>query len=188
VTTETDALASALGALAEAVRAAYSAPGDAIRVLSSLAAFTATSPSSTAPIGKAITATVTATAALCRRAALTSLARACAAYQPTSYDDALAVRDLAADLMDTEAETAADGGDLATFDALRALRAAVVADLTTRGAQLPRLTTFSFPQSLPVLALAYRIYGDTRRADDLMARVDPPNPAFMPWQFRALIS
>ena len=40
--------------------------------------------------------------------------------------------------------------------------------------------------SLPALTLAYQIYGDTTRADDLIARADPSHPALMPLAFVAL--
>ena len=121
------------------------------------------------PIGQAVYTTSWATAALCRRAALVSLARACADFAPTSYDDAVEIRDDVADALDAESQVAADAGDVDTYLALRALRTAVVDDLTTRGAQLPRLATFTRAASLPALTLAYQIYGDTTRADDLVA-------------------
>jgi len=41
---------------------------------------------------------------------------------------------------------------------------------------------------MPALAIAYRLYADATRADDLIARVDPPNPNFMPTRFEALSS
>ena len=66
--------------------------------------------------------------------ALGSLAWACADFVPTSYDNAVGVRDSVAELIDAEAETAADAGDVDSCRALRGLRTAVVDDLTTRGA------------------------------------------------------
>ena len=128
----------------------------------------------------------TATAALCRRAALTALCRACANYQPTSYDDAAAVRKAVTAPLDAEVTFAADAGDNATFVAFRTLRAAVVLDLVTRGSLLPRVTTVVRRAPLPSLALAYSLYGDASRSDDLLARVDPPHPAFFPLSFTAL--
>lgn len=182
----TDALAAGLDALAEAVRAACDDPVDAIRLLSDMAAYQAETPPSAAPLGQAVTAAATVTAALCRRAALASLARACAAYEPVSYEDAIAVRDAVADLMDAESQVAADAGDLNAYAALRALRAAVVRDLTVRAAQLPRLVVVTRRAPLPAAVIAYQLYGDATRADDLVRRVDPPHPSFMPLTFTAL--
>ena len=65
--------------------------------------------------------------------ALASLARACAQLEPTSYDNAVGIRDSVAELIDAEAETAADAGDVDSCRALRDLRTAAVDDLATRG-------------------------------------------------------
>ena len=66
------------------------------------------------------------------------------------------------------------------------MRAAAVDLLTTLGALLPRLVTITTPAPMPALALAYALYGDTTRVDDLIARADPPHPAWMPTAFKAL--
>ncbi|MBV9776717.1 MAG: hypothetical protein JO143_06680 [Acetobacteraceae bacterium] len=154
-----DVLAAGLNALTESVRAACNDPAEAIRLLYGLAAYAPPPAVSHAtPIGLAVYAAAAATAALCRRAALASLARACADFAPTSYDDAVAIRD-----------DVADAGDVDTYRALRDLRTAVVNDLTTRGAQLPRLAAFTRRASLPALTLADQLYADTTRADDLVA-------------------
>jgi len=60
---------------------------------------------------------------LCQRVALASLARACADFAPTPCDDAVAVRDDVANVLDAEAQGAADGGDTATCLAPRSSRA-----------------------------------------------------------------
>jgi len=141
---------------------------------------------STAPIGLAITGLQTAVAALCRRAALTSLARACADYTPTSSDDALGVCVLVVDLFDAEIQVAADAADDASYQALRQLRTSVVSDLVTRAAQLPSLVLVQTPVPMPALALAYRLYRDATRADDLTARSGAQHPAFLPVEFKVL--
>jgi prophage DNA circulation protein len=169
-------LASAVQASVAALAATCADPADAVRLLASLAAFA--EPSVTAvsgPIGD-----------LHRRALATALARAGALYQPSSHDDAVAVRGLVAGALDTEIEVAGDSGEDATFDALRALRAAVVQDLASRGAALAPLATFTLGAALPSLALANRLYRDATRADELVAEADPVNPLFMPPSFRAL--
>ena len=173
-------------ALTEAVRNAANSPADEIRQLSALAATTTTPIVSTAPIGQAMATVQTAVGAVCRRAALGSLARACAAYVPSSYDDAVTVRGQVSALLDDEIVVAADAGDIASYGALRALRTAVIDDLTTRGAQLPRLVTVTRNAPLPALLLAWQLYQDSGRADDLTDRADPIHPAFMPTSFQAL--
>lgn len=186
MTTATDALAAGVQALPEALRGAATDPADQIRLLSGLAAFQATGSVGTGDLGLARAAVQEAASALCRRAALSSLARACAAYQPSSYDDAVAVIQTVVPLFDAEVTAAADAGDLASSQALRDERTAVVADLTARGADLPRLIQISFNAPLPALTIAYRLYRDASRAMDLIARNDPPHPNFVASPMEAL--
>lgn len=186
MTAATDNLSAGLFALTEAVRGACADPADAVRLLSELAGYAPAVAIAAAPIGAAIAAIQSATASLARRAALASLALACADYQPTSQDDALAVRADVTALLDAEIIAAADAGDGTSYAALRTLRAAVIADLTTRGAQLPRLTLVTSPVPMPSLVLSYRLYGDASRADELTARAGAPASLFLPTEFRAL--
>lgn len=102
-----------------------------------------------------------------------------AATYPSSNDvmTALAVFDSA---MDAAQEWTADNGLPAMYQALLALGAAVSRDLTTRAAPLPRLTSYSFPRGTTSHALAYRLYGDASRCDELRAEGHVIHPAFMP--------
>ena len=180
------ALADAAVALAAQVVAATPNPADAIRVLAPMAAFADTDPVPGSAIGQALATVRDGASALMRRAALSAMARAMAAYTPPSATEAAVLRDRVAALLDTESVTAADNGDDQSYLALRELRAAVVADLTARGAALAPLAVFRFGASLPALALAERLYGDAGRADELVREVNPPHPAFMPREFTAL--
>ena len=175
-----DTLPPAIAALTEAVRMAAVNPADAIRCLSSLTSFRPPIPSPVSPVSSARAQTIVAVAALCRQAALSSLARACADYQPTSYDDAAAVRASVAALFDAEIVAAADAAQDGVYLALRQLRTAVVADLTTRGALLPRLLAVTTQGPLSTLELAYKLYGDASRADEIAQRTDAPHPGFLP--------
>jgi len=177
VSAGTDALASGIAAMTEAVRNACADPADAVRLLSGLAAFAPADP--TSPPQAAM-------AALCRQSALVSLARACATCQPTSYDDAVAIRAGVAALFDAAALDAADAGQGALYGSLRALRNAVVVDLNARAALLAQLRTVTTPTPTPSLVLAYALYGDAARADDLTARSGAPHPGFLPTSFQAL--
>lgn len=145
-----------------------------------------TTPAGLDAVSLAVARAATVSAALCRRAALVALCRACAAYQPTSYDDAQGLQAQATGLLDAEILLAADAGDDASYAALRALRTAVARDLGARGADLAPLRDFAFGAMLPAPVLAYRLYRDATRTDELVARVDPAHPAFMPATFRAL--
>ncbi len=193
MTVATDAFAGSAAALMEAVRAVAADPADQIRLLAPLATFGldaqgSPAPAAGNPLSAAIAVAVTATSALMRRTALFSLALATAAYQPTSFDDAAALTQQVSALFDAEILLAADAGDDLSYSALREVRAAIVADLAARGANLPHLVTVATPAPLPALALAYRLYGDATRADDLITRADPIHPGFMPTSFLALAS
>lgn len=170
----------AVQALATSILTVSSTPGDALRGLATLAAFTPT-----AAVGAgAIVAD--ASADMFRRSAAAALAIAGSKYQPQSSDDAVGVRTKVLAVLDNEITIAGDQLEDGVFAALRALRAQAVQDLNARGAQLPTLVEVSIPSSLPALALAQRLYRDATRADELVSRVVPIHPAFMPRAFTAL--
>lgn len=180
--------ASGVSAVTEALRAAATSPVDQVRLLTALADFYPGAAASTAPIGAAIATAQTAAGALCRRSALVSLCLACADYQPYSSQDALTLRDSVSALLTAEMTVAADAGDVNSYEGLRDLRTAVIRDLTDRAALLPEQVTVETAAPMPSLAEAYRLYQDASRSDDLIARVNPIHPAFMPTEFQALSS
>ena len=155
-----------------AVSAAARSPADALRAFRVLGS---------APGASAV-------AVLCRRLAVVALAQSSSRYAPTSHDDAQATLASVTDALDAEIQAAGDAGDDASYGALRRLRVAVVADLTARGASLAPLATFTFGEPLPALVLAQLIYQDAPRADELVRRVDPVHPLFMPTEIRVLAS
>jgi prophage DNA circulation protein len=184
----TDMLA-ALAALVEAMRAGMTDPAGQVRVLLGLAGFTfEDGAGGVVGLGAAMAAMRDAMAASCRRAALISLARASAAYQPVSYDDAAALRAVLSAALDAEITAAGDAGDDAAYGALKTLRSAVVRDLTVRGASLPSVVTVVLGQPMPALATAQRLYRDASRADEIVAEAGAPHPAFCPVSFRVLTS
>lgn len=107
-----------------------------------------------------------ALAALTRRAAVIEAAQASSAIRFDSYNQAAAIRDELAERLDIEAEAASEP----VYAALAALRVAVVRDITTRGADLARVSESSLPATLPALVASYRIYGDATRDADLVSR------------------
>ncbi|MDN7814916.1 DNA circularization protein [Burkholderia vietnamiensis] len=184
----TSTFAAAAQGVATAVLAAAPAPSDAIRLLTSLASFQPSTPTTASAIGTGMATMQSACGDLFRRAAIGSAAIAASQYQPTSADDATAVRNALTTLIDSEIEVAGNQGEDQTYGALRSLRAAVVQDLNKRGAGLASIRTFNMKAGLPALALAHRLYRDAGRADELVAQVNPVHPAFMPLSFRALSS
>jgi prophage DNA circulation protein len=104
---------------------------------------------------------------LVRTTALAESARAAAGLGFDSYDAAVALRDGLTDAID---ELLLVTTDDTAFDALRTMRAAVVADITARGADLSRLVRYTPGATMPVLVLAQRLYSDVTQAGDVLAR------------------
>jgi len=176
-------------AVTQALSTAIVNPGDAIRLFGLLSTYTPNF--SIAGSGQTQSAQViaeAAVAAMLRRAAIGAIARAAASYVPSSYDDAVAVRNQITGFIDSEILIAGDNGDDSTYVAMRALRQSVVAVLTASGANLAHLQTFSLKASLPSLVVANRLYQDASRGDQLVDQCNPIHPAFMPTQFQALAS
>lgn len=136
-----------------------------------------------------------AQAAVCRRAALIEAARLACRAEVTTYDQAVALRDDLAARLDDEAAglvpaptgNAAPAQGIAEvseeiYQALTTLRVALVRDLTLRSVTAPRITRAVLPTTLPALVAAYRIHGDARRADELIARNPKQirHPGFVP--------
>ncbi|WP_321810069.1 DNA circularization protein [Burkholderia sp. BCC1985] len=181
-----DGFTAAVQGVTTAVLAATSDPSDSIRLLSALSTFTPSAVTTNSVIGSAMGSMQTACSSLFRRASIGAVAQASASYQPTSSDDAARVRDFVTGMIDAEMTIAGDNGEDETYDALSTLRGAVVADLNKRGAGLASIEAFEFPEPMPSLALAARIYRDPTRADELVAQANPVHPAFMPTSFKAL--
>jgi prophage DNA circulation protein len=167
--------------LSASVLAAAPTPGDALRGLSALLVV----PTQSGLAGAALLMQTAASDVL-RRSAVIAMARAGAAYQPISSDDAVAVRGQVLAAIDGEITVAGDQGDDDVYTALRALRANVVGDLNTRGASLPTLVTVRTAATVPALALAQRLYRDPSRTDEIVGRAGPVHPAFMPLTFKTL--
>jgi prophage DNA circulation protein len=195
-------MVGALAAVVEAMRTGMADPADQVRVLLSLPGFNiqdsaggpislsdGAAPSCDAVgIGAAMAAMRGAMVAACRRAVLVSLARASASYQPVSYEDAASLRLALTAALDSEITAAGNSGEDATYGALKTLRAAVVQDLTARGASLPSVVTVVLGLPMPALAIAQRLYCDASRSDEITARAGAIHPAFCPVGFQALTS
>lgn len=122
----------------------------------------------------------TAQTALIRRSVAAEFSRTVSQITPVSRDDARALRDETALLLDDAALDAADQGDDTSYKALMTLRAAVVNDLTARGAALAPLVSITPDAELSSLFWAYDLYEDLARADEIVARNSVIHPAFIP--------
>lgn len=103
-------------------------------------------------------------------------ATATASKEYVTADDALADREAVVSALDT-IEPAADD---VVFQSLSGLRKAVVTDLTSRGAELPRVRTVTLPSTIPALVAAYRIHGDASRDEEIVARNRIRHPGRVP--------
>ena len=77
-------------------------------------------------------------------------------------------------------ETAADAMDQASFAGLIALDASITNFLVTTARPLPRMIGYQFGTPLPSLVIAYRLYQDASRADQVVAENKVVHPAFCP--------
>lgn len=181
-------MAAYLTASLDALFGAIADPADALRIFTGLAQFSPSGSAGSSPLSLAIQTAENAASGFCRRSALVYVARASARYQPWSADDAAVLRETLTGLFDREIVAAGDDGDDAAYDALRAVSGSVVRDLNARGAALPPLKDVSLNANLPSLVLAQRLYRDPSREAELVFEANPPHPAFMPVEFKALAS
>lgn len=141
-----------------------------------------------APLGQAENRLIKATTALCRRAALKSLCVAIANWQADSWDEVSVMRSKVSDLFNNEILIATDEKNMQTVNALRALRVKVLESLACAAGSVPHLRTVTRTASLPALQLAQQLYADGSRASELIKRVNPIHPAFMPTEIEVLSS
>ncbi|CAI3945600.1 hypothetical protein [Commensalibacter papalotli (ex Botero et al. 2024)] len=141
-----------------------------------------------APLGQSENNLIKATSAICRRAALTGLCKAIANWQADSWDEVLDVRAKVSKLFNNEILIATDDKNMQTVNALRTLRAKVLECLMNAAGSVPHLRTVTRTATLPALQLAQQLYADGNRASELIKRVKPVHPAFMPTEIEVLSS
>jgi hypothetical protein len=96
-----------------------------------------------------------------------------------SREDANAMKLKMNDAFAPMEEIAADDMDQMTYQALVRLRAAITFFLIETARPLPRMLRFQFGTVLPTLVMAYRLYSDAARADELRMENKVVHPAFM---------
>lgn len=172
--------ADAVFAAVDDLRQACAAPFEAIRLLVGLSTFDAVTHGGADPVGLMIDDLAENASVLMRRICGISLATATADYIPTSLQNATMIRDIVADVLDRLETEAADRFEDLSAKAMDNIRIAVIADLNERGGKTTPVVTHTYNQQQPALVLAYRLYQDAARAEELLARNDPPHPSWMP--------
>lgn len=112
-----------------------------------------------------------------RMAAVMEASRVASTLDFTSYDEAVTVRSELADTLDALAQSAGVSDEV--YEALVALRASMVRDITSRGADLARVVSYTPALTLPALVLAHQLYGDATRDADIVARNRVRHPGFL---------
>jgi prophage DNA circulation protein len=183
-------LSGAVNDVVRAVRLAVPSPPDAVRVLSALLSVqTVPSAANRSAVKNYQNGPILINVALSdliRRAVCVGLVRATSTYQPTSYDDAMALQSLVIASLEPEMIIAGDAGHDGSYQALERLKSMCVQDLRQRGASLAKLVMVNTIVPQPALVLAHRLYNDAGRDVELTRRADATHPAFMPVQFLAL--
>lgn len=117
---------------------------------------------------------------LVRLGAAAEAAGAAAVLDFESYQEADATRAELVAVLDGLLEDALLADEL--YDPVRALRAATVRDITSRGADLARSLPYTPRTTLPALVIAHQVYGDATRDLELVARNAISHPSFVPGQ------
>lgn len=116
---------------------------------------------------------------LARQAAASGAVRAAARNAWESYGDAVQAREAIAATID---ELADEEGELSdpVYRALVLLRSRLVRAVPPPDEQLPRVRRLALAASLPAVALAYRLYDDVGRDEEIARRNHVAHPLFVP--------
>lgn len=131
---------------------------------------------SAAPARQQSAGNAVALAALVRQGALLAAVDVASASTWPVLDDAAAARDSLTAALDREAYAAGD--DL--FAALQVARTAAYQDITARSRGAARLRTVAPLSLTPAVVLAYDIYDDALRGDEIVTRNKVAHPGFLP--------
>lgn len=143
----------------------------AIAEAAKAAVVTQTTVSTPIPVGAGRAATAVQTSALASNVRTT--------LTPTVYDSyqaAIKVREELVDRIDAESEATPDDEVYVT---LSDLRTSVVQAVPNPEQDLARIVQYVPKETLPSLLVAYQIYGDAGRADEITTRNGPRHPGFL---------
>lgn len=93
-----------------------------------------------------------------------------------SYQEAIEVREALVDRLDAESETTTSDS---VYMVISDFRTSVVQAVPSQEQDLPRLVQYVPPATLPSLLVAYQLYGDAGRADEIAKRNSPRHPGFL---------
>ncbi len=114
---------------------------------------------------------------LIQQLAVIGAARAVAGVEFTNMDDAIKLRSQLSEALD---ELMA-GADEDFYPSVWALRCSVIADIDARAMNLPHVVEITLPIVQPVLNLAYDLYEDVDRAEEIVARnINIIHPGMVP--------
>jgi prophage DNA circulation protein len=173
------ALGSALAGLVSGLSGLVTMPNDALAMLRGMFGFgddTANVPTTT-PSRIQQAANQSAVSSLMQRVAAVEAARSASQVQFDGYSDAVTLRNVLADKLDVLAESSSDD---TVYQSLVDVRATMIRDITTRGADLARTVTITPQATQPALVLAYALYEDASRESTIVARNHIRHPGFVP--------
>lgn len=107
-----------------------------------------------------------------RASGLASAAAAAAEATYTSADEANEILQTLVDAVSELSDNTISGIEPApeVYDALRDVLSALTNHLKSVAGALPELTTFTPAETLPLIVIAYQLYGDATRFDEILAR------------------
>lgn len=113
---------------------------------------------------------------LVRQVAVAESAKAAVITEYPSYQEALTRRDSLLAAIDAESERTPNDQ---AYVALSSLRAEIVRGIPRPEVRLPQLRSYTPRATQPALLVAYQLYGDAARGDEISARNAPAHPGFL---------
>ncbi|MGJ8619619.1 MAG: DNA circularization protein [Methylophilaceae bacterium] len=145
-------------------------------VISLIGSFTHNTNNTGTPTRKAIVRNKNALNAVTRQALITQSAGMISQAELPVYDDAVEIKKSLLDVIDDELLLAPDS----VYVPLETLRARVNADINARIQNAARIQVIKPTEIQPALVLAYDLYADTSREDEIVTRNKLRHPGFVP--------
>lgn len=114
---------------------------------------------------------------LVRQVAVSEMAKEAVVTDFESIQDATKVRENITTIIDRESEKTQNDN---AYVALGGLQTAVIRGVPQMSQSLPQLIKYTPRATLPSLLVAYQVYGDASRADEIARRNKPRHPGFLP--------
>jgi hypothetical protein len=109
---------------------------------------------------------------------LVTMSRIIAGMSFVSRQDVEMIREQIQEPFNESIETSADEMDQQTFQGIVSLYAAITNHLVTTARPLPRMLGYQFAQSLSTLVIAYKLYDDASRGDEILNENKIVHPLF----------